>query len=139
LNQLGDFFENTSSTSNSLEKLKIYSSHARRISPLVGFIQFDKLNAQDATSRYQSIFGARMYPSISFIPFIYAGVQIKCASKIWLGIHENYGITNSLRTGLYLKIVGENFGFNLGTENLIDSFRANGRGRSIQCKLQWHI
>ncbi len=139
LNQLGDFFGNKSTASTTLQTLKIYSSHAMRISPLFGFIQFDKLNAQVTTTRYQSIFGARMYPSISFIPFIYAGVQIKCTSKIWLGIHENYGITNSLRTGLYLKIIGKNFGLNLGTENLIDSFRANGRGRSIQCKLQWHI
>lgn len=139
LNQLGDFFGDKSSSTNTLKTLKIDSSHATRISPLVGFIQFDKLNTQDATTRYQSIFGARMYPSISFIPFIYAGIQIKCASKIWLGIHENYGITNSLRTGLYLKIIGKKFGLNLGTENLIDSFRTNGRGRSIQCKLQWHI
>jgi hypothetical protein len=110
-----------------------------RFTPLLGFIQFDKLNSQDAKTRFQSIFGARMYPSISFIPYVYAGIQIKFTGKIWIGIHENYGITNTLRTGLYVKIIGEKFGFNLGTENLIDSFRSNGKGRSFQCKLQWHI
>ena len=137
LNQLGTLLSDK--TSNTLQDLKIYSNHTMRFTPLLGFIQFDKLNSQDAKTRFQSIFGARMYPSISFIPYVYAGIQIKFTGKIWIGIHENYGITNTLRTGLYVKIIGGKFGFNLGTENLIDSFRSNGKGRSFQCKLQWHI
>jgi len=136
-NEIGSILSNK--TSNLLDSLQIYSSTAKRFTPLIGYIQFDKLNSKDTSLRYQSIFGARMYPSISYIPYVYGGVEIKCSSKIWLGIHENFGITNTFRTGVYLKIISKHFGFHIGSENLIDSFRTNGKGRSFQCKLQWRI
>ena len=139
LNQLGTLINGKQSTQDQLQQLTIHSSNKIRFTPLLGFIQVEKMNPIESKTRYQSIFGVRMYPSLSYIPYLYAGVQIKCFDKIWFGVHENYGITNNLRTGLYLKILNNKLGLSLGTENLFDSFRLGGKGRSIQFKLQWHI
>ena len=124
---------------NILQQLTIHSSNKIRYTPLLGYIQLDKMTSLDRNSKYQSIYGIRMYPSLSLIPYVYGGIQIKFFEKIWLGIHENYGITNTFRTGLFFKLISSKLGVSVGTENLIDSFRLTGKGRSFQCRLQWHI
>ncbi len=139
LNQLGTLVGGKQNTDEQLKQLTIHSSNKIRFTPLLGFIQIEKMNTFQTHSRYQSIFGIRMYPSLSYIPYLYTGIQVRCFQTLWIGLHENYGITNSLRTGLYIKIIGKKIGVHIGTENLFDSFRQTGKGRSLQCRLQWYI
>lgn len=139
IDQLSPIVSGKQTSQKTLQDLTIYSSNKIRFTPLLGYIQVEKMNSMESKSRFQSIFGVRMYPSLSYIPYLYGGIQVRCTDKIWLGIHENYGITNTLRTGIYLKINTPSLGFCLGTENLLDTFRSTGKGHSFQCKLQWHI
>ena len=126
-------------TSQQLEKLTIYSSNKIRFTPLLGYFQVSKINTLESSKRYQSIFGVRIYPSLSYIPFIYGGVQVHLMKNFVVGVQENYGITNNLRTGMYLIIPLKKYSFSLGTDNLFDSFRSNGKGRSFQFKLQCQL
>ncbi len=139
VNDLTSLLGTKQTTNQQLEKLTIYSSNKIRFTPLLGYFQVSKINTLESIKRYQSIFGIRIYPSLSYIPFIYGGIQVHLMKNFILGIQENYGITNNLRTGMYIVIPIKKYSFSLGTDNLFDSFRAYGKGRSFQFKLQCQL
>jgi hypothetical protein len=122
-----------------LQALTIYNSTKKRYIPLYGYIQIHKVNPIYSSQQIQSIFGARIYPSISYLPYLYAGIQLKIGKKSVLGIYENYGITNQFRTGMYLETRFSGFNLTLGSENIIGSFRSQGYGRSVQCKISYRL
>ena len=139
INDLTNLLGTKQTTSQQLEKLTIYSSNKIRFTPLLGYFQVSKINTLESSKRYQSIFGVRIYPSLSYIPFIYGGIQVHLKKNLILGLQENYGITNRIRTGMYIVIPFTNYSLSIGTDNLFDSFRSNGKGRSFQFKLQCRL
>ncbi len=118
-----------------LDTLSIIKSNDYNLISLPGYLQAGKINLSTSSNKFQTYYGCRIYPNFAFIPFLFSGVSYKLNQYLTFGVSENYGITNQLRTGLFMQVTSKYLSFTIGSENIINSFRSQGKGQSFQFKL----
>ena len=124
------------STSSILDTLGIDSTAISKVRFLPGFIQIGKIVDVMCASKVQSFFGVRMYPSVSYVPMIYAGIHFKTTKWLDLGINASYGGFTTLRFGLYSQIKLKNFAMGISSEDIIGMVSKSGKGQSIILRLR---
>lgn len=132
----GNVFKNDFSI---LDSLGVDSTSTNRTRFLPGYLQVGKMVDDLNPSRFQSFFGIRMYPSIAYVPMIYAGVQIKTTKWLDLGLNISYGGYTQFRSGLYTQFKLKNFAVGIASEDLIGVVSKKGRGQSVIIRLRYKL
>jgi len=122
-----------------LDTLGIDSTTTTKIRFLPGFLQVGKIVDEMSPARVQSFFGIRMYPSVAYVPLIYAGAQIRTTNWLDLGINISYGGFSRFRTGLYAQFDLKMCAVGISTEDLVGVISKNGMGQSIILRLRMKI
>ncbi len=122
-----------------LDSLGVTSSLKNKTIMLPGFIQVGKIVDEHSTKKLQSFFGLRLYPTLIYSPFIYAGANYKPLEWLNVGANVSYGGFGKFKTGLYSSVRFSNYSIGLATENLIGFFSKKANGESLFIKLRWAI
>jgi len=122
-----------------LDSLGVTSSLKNKTVMLPGFIQVGKIVDEHSTKKLQSFFGLRLYPTLIYSPFIYAGANYKPLEWLNVGANVSYGGFGKFKTGLYSSVRFSNYSIGLATENLIGFFSKKANGESLFIKLRWAI
>lgn len=122
-----------------LDTLGIHSKIGKKVRFLPGFMQVGKIVDEMNPARVQSFFGIRMYPSIAFVPMIYAGAQFKIAKWLDMGTNLSYGGYSNFKFGLYSQVKYKSLGLGIGTEDVFGIISSSGRGQSIIVRLRVKI
>ena len=85
---------------------------------------------------FQSFFGVRLYPTLIYSPYVYAGVHIKPMDKVYVGANVGYGGFANFRGGLYAGMNFDHFSFGLGTENIVGMISRKGNGQSLYLRVK---
>ena len=85
---------------------------------LPALMQFSKLVDRDSERNFQGFYGARAYLASSFIPMVFAGLDVHPAKWCRIGIQGSYGGFSNLRWGMYSDITFNNFSLGFASENL---------------------
>ena len=95
----------------------------------------------DKNSEYnlQSFFGIRVYPTLIYNPYIFAGANYKALDWLNVGASVSYGGFAGFKTGIYSNISFDKFQMGLGTDNLIGMLSKRGNGQSLYLKLRCTI
>lgn len=116
--------------------LGVSSETRRRAVLLPGFIQVGKIVDLHQTKRVQSFFGIRLYPSIIYSPYAYAGLHIKTTDWFSVGANLGYGGFTNFRGGLYANMDFEKVSLGLASENIIGLVSKKGSGQSLFIRLR---
>ena len=119
-----------------LDSLGIDSTSTKKVRFLPGYFQVGKIVDEMNPARIQSFFGLRVYPSIAYTPFLYAGLQIKALRWLDFGVHASYGGFTNFRVGLYSQIKFSNWSFGVATEDFVGMVSPNGKGQSVIIRLR---
>jgi hypothetical protein len=104
--------------------------------PLPGMLQFGKIINDMSKKHWQSFYGLRMFPTLSYIPMVYAGVQYRLNDWIKMGANLNFGGFSRVRGGAYFQFDYSLFSFGIATENVVGMVSSKGYGRSLQIRLR---
>jgi hypothetical protein len=118
-----------------LDTLGISSGETKRTVMLPGVIQIAKIVDAHETKKLQSFFGLRLYPTLIYNPYVFAGVDFKPVEKLNLGASVGYGGFAKFRGGFYASYRANKFSVGLGTENLIGMISQRGSGESVYLRL----
>ena len=99
-------------------------------------LQIGKMVDRNSDYKLQSFFGARVYPTLIYSPFVYAGVDYR--PKDWLNVGASVatGGFAGLKTGIYANLTWAKGQIGLGTDNLIGLVHKSGNGESIYIRLR---
>ena len=122
-----------------LDSLGIRSYENNRTTLLPGFIQVGKIVDEMSQRKLQSFYGIRMYPTIIYSPFIYAGVDYKPMNWLRIGANASYGGFGKFKAGLYSSIRFGNYSVGIATENVVGFVTKKSSGQSLFIKLRWQI
>lgn len=120
-----------------LDTLGIDSTTTTKTRFLPGFIQAGKIIDEYSTTKLQSFFGVRIYPSIGYAPMVYAGVQCKTTKWLDLGLNVSYGGYSAFKGGLYAQFKLKNLALGIASENLYGLFSKNAKGESFVLRLRY--
>jgi hypothetical protein len=99
------------------------------------YIQLSKAVNEDYAGEWQSLFGLRAYPTASYKPLIYAGVDYRPIKSLHLGALVSYGGFTSFKGTFYVQYKIKNFGFGIATDNIIGAFSKKGFGQTYNFQL----
>ena len=119
-----------------LETMGISSSLKNRAVLLPGFIQIGKIVDLHQTKRLQSFFGIRLYPSLIYSPYAYAGLHYRTTDWLSFGANIGYGGFTNFRGGLYASVDVKKFSVGLATENIVGLVSKKGSGQSLYLRLR---
>lgn len=119
-----------------LTSLGISSELRKRAVLLPGFIQVGKIVDQHSPKMMQSFFGIRLYPSIIYAPYAYAGLHFKTTDWLSFGANVGYGGFTNFRGGLYANMDFKNISVGLASENIIGLVSKKGSGQSLFIRLR---
>lgn len=122
-----------------LDTLGIDSASVTTTRFLPGFLQVGKIVDEMSDTRLQGFFGVRLYPSIGYAPMVYAGLQIRTAKWLDLGLNASYGGYSAFKAGFYAQFKLKNFGMGISTENLYGLFSKNAKGESFVLRLRYKL
>ncbi len=128
-----------SDSSSVLDSLGVRSYEKNRTVLLPGFIQIGKIVDELSQNQLQSFFGIRMYPTLIYSPFIYAGLDYKPLKWMRIGANASYGGFGKFRAGLYSSVQFGDYSLGLATENVIGFITKKSSGQSLFIKLRWQI
>ncbi|MDG1334224.1 MAG: hypothetical protein P8P74_17960 [Crocinitomicaceae bacterium] len=117
-------------------ELGVSSEMRNRAVLLPGFIQVGKIVDQHSPKDLQSFFGIRLYPSIIYSPFVYAGLQYKTTDWLSFGANVSYGGFTNFRGGLYANVDFDKISVGLASENIIGLVSKKGNGQSFFIRLR---
>ncbi len=124
---------------NILDSLGIHSAEKTRTVLLPGYIQVGKIVTNLTDKKIQSFFGIRLYPTLIYTPFVYAGINYRPKKWVNIGANASYGGFGKFKTGLYASVNFSNYSIGLSTENLVGVFSKRGSGESLFIRLRWAI
>lgn len=124
----GNYF---SDTINIMDTLGIKSSEVNSGFLLPGFIQVGKMVDRNAEYDLQSFFGIRIYPTLIYSPFAYAGVDYRFSDHIRAGASVSYGGFSGIRLGAYGQFDWDRIGVGIGSDNFSGFMRSGGNGTSM--------
>ena len=119
-----------------LATLGVSSEMRKKAVLLPGFIQVGKIVDQHSPKDLQSFFGIRLYPSIIYSPFVYAGLQYKTTDWLSFGANVSYGGFTNFRGGLYANMNFDKISVGLASENIIGLVSKKGNGQSLFIRLR---
>lgn len=119
-----------------LDSIGVDSTSTTKVRFLPGFLQVGKIVDAMSTARVQSFFGVRMYPSIAYVPMIYAGAQFKTTKWLDLGANISYGGYVKFRAGMYAQFKMKNFALGVSSEDLFGMVSKKGKGQSLIVRLR---
>lgn len=122
-----------------LDSLGIESEAGNKIRFLPGFLQVGKIIDEMNLARVQSFFGIRMYPSIAYVPMIYAGMHVKTTKWLDLGANISYGGYSDLRFGFYTQVKYKSMKLGIATEDVYGMLSKKGYGQSLILRLRVKI
>ena len=128
-----------SDSTSVLDSLGIHSREKNRTTMLPGFIQIGKIVDALSDRKIQSFFGIRMYPTLIYSPFIYAGLDYKPLKWLRVGANASYGGFGKFKAGLYTSTSFGNYSVGLATENIVGFVSKKSSGQSLFIKLRWQI
>lgn len=136
INQIKNSKELIQKNRNQFDSLGIYSNTEKKYILLPGTIQFEKINENITLKKMKNYYGVILYPSISIIPLFYFGFEYWINTNFKIGINQNYGVVNQLRTGLELSYSKNKFKTSLTTQNLFGNLINSFSGKSLSIQLQ---
>ena len=84
----------------------------------------------------QSFFGVRLYPTLIYSPYVYAGMHVKANDWLYAGINVGYGGFSNFRGGFYTGVNFDHISAGVGTENLVGVFSKKGNGQSLYLRIR---
>lgn len=122
-----------------LDTLGVRSTEKNVTSLLPGYIQIGKMVDDHCTNQLQSFFGIRLYPTLIYSPYVFAGLDYAPIKALRLGLSASYGGFGGFRAGFYIHSKFSNYSIGLGSENVIGFFSKKASGQSLQMRLKWVI
>ncbi|OFZ66339.1 MAG: hypothetical protein A3D92_21030 [Bacteroidetes bacterium RIFCSPHIGHO2_02_FULL_44_7] len=136
-NQLiGDNSLISDSTFCILDTLGFQSSTRYKTYMLPGFLQIGKIVDEHYDGKLQSFFGLRLYPTLIYSPYIFAGMDYHPADWVRLGINAGYGGFGKFRAGLYTDFRFGKYSVGVSSENLLGFFWKKASGQSLFFRLR---
>jgi hypothetical protein len=136
--EVSDLFRLNNSNLNNknwMDTLNIKVDTASRWISLPVMLQFSKVLTNDSLSKIQTFFGLRAYPTLSYFPKFFGGVDFKLAKSFYSGVTLSYGGFGGFRAGTYIRIHTKHLFFNLGSEDVYGLVSKKGFGRNINLSL----
>ncbi len=93
----------------------------------------DELNP----ARLQSFYGVRLYPTLSYLPMIYGGLQVRTYPWLKFALNGSYGGFTNFRLGAYAQVDVKKFSMGIGSESIIGFFWKRGRGESLAIRMRY--
>jgi hypothetical protein len=120
---------------NLLDTLGISSKLANRTILLPGYLQVSKIVDAMSVSKLQSFFGVRLYPTLIYSPYVFAGLNYRPVSMLDLGASVSYGGFTKFQAGMYASCQLNKMSIGVGTENMLGFFTQKANGASIKLRL----
>jgi hypothetical protein len=139
LEELVNFDQSVFEGSNWQDTLNVKQDTVSSFIFLPVMIQFGKVLKTDFDKKIQSFFGVKMYPSLNYVPKVYAGLDYKIKSRFHAGISAAYGGFGNLRAGIYANYASEKMNIGIGTEDFYGLISKKGFGQMVGINFQWKI
>lgn len=120
---------------NILDTLGVDSRLENRTILLPGFLQVSKIVDGMSSSKLQSFFGVRLYPSLIYSPYIFAGLNYRPITPLNIGLSASYGGFAKFQAGMYATYQISKLSVGLGSENIIGFFTPKANGESLKIRL----
>jgi hypothetical protein len=122
-----------------LDTLNIQQKDMNMVKVLPVFIQAGKIVSNSSDKLVQSFYGFRLYPTLTTVPQVYGGINLKAHKNLNVGLNAAFGGYSNFRYGIYLSYQLKSFNVGLATENLVGAFSKKGMGESINCRIRWAL
>jgi hypothetical protein len=123
----GNVFNGSFSLSDTLN---VDSSSGSGWKMMPAVIQVGKMISEMEDAMVQGFYGIRIYPTLSAVPMVYAGAQIK-VKTVSFGVNVSYGGFTGFRAGYYSQFNFKKFNFGLGLEDVYGTLSKKGYGDSF--------
>jgi hypothetical protein len=123
------------STASLLDTVGITAGTSNPFFVLPGFFQVGKMVDLNSEYKLQSFFGARVYPTLIYSPFVFAGVDYRAVEWLNVGASLAYGGFAGLKGGIYANMNWDKIQMGLGTDNLTGIVSGKGNGSSMYLRL----
>jgi hypothetical protein len=122
-----------------LDTLHIQTERKKNWIALPCLFQVGKIIDEHYQGKVQTIFGLRVYPTLSYTPLLYLGVNYRPIQMLDLGLIASYGGFGGLRSGFYANLNFKKIQIGAGTEDVLGFVSKNAFGQSfnlrVRCKL----
>lgn len=118
-----------------LDSLQIQTERGKSWVALPCVFQAAKLIDENYQGKLQSLFGLRLYPTLSYTPLLYLGANYRL-KKVDLGLIGSYGGFGGFRAGLYSNVNLQKIQIGLGTEDILGFFSQKALGESINIRIR---
>lgn len=122
-----------------LDSLQIQTERKKNWIALPCMFQAAKLIDENYQGKIQSLFGLRLYPTLSYTPLLYLGLNYRPLKYLDFGIVGSYGGFGGFRAGFYSNINLQKIQIGIGTEDVLGFISKNAFGESlnlrVRCKL----
>ena len=122
-----------------LDSLGVNSEEKNRTVLLPGYLQVGKIVNLNNAKKLQSFFGIRLYPTLIFSPYIYAGAHYSPTKTVGLGLNVGYGGFGKFRAGIYSNFTFGNYSVGLASENFLGFVTKKASGQSLFIRLRCAI
>lgn len=124
---------------NLLDTLGINSTEVNPVFMLPGFVQVGKMVDRNSEYKVQAFFGIRVYPTLIYNPYVFAGIDYRPLDWLNIGASLSYGGFAKFKAGLYAGLGWDKFQAGFGTDNMIGVVSKKGNGQSLYIKLKCTI
>lgn len=122
-----------------LDTLNIQKTIQKKTIFLPGFLQLGKIVDEANLSKWQSFFGIRLYPSLTFSPLLFVGVHYKANKWLELGTQGTYGGFSNFRLGAYSNIRLKKWLIGIASQDIYGMVSKKGFGQSILFRIRCKI
>lgn len=102
-------------------------------------ITLQKLTSMDSSSKWQSFFGVKSYPTLPYFPKIFVGAEFSFRKNSQIGSALSYGGFGGFRWGLYSRLQWKKMSFFIGLEDFISVFSNKMYGKNLNFKWSWRL
>ena len=122
-----------------LDSLNIEKVVQKKTLFLPGFLQVGKIVDDNNLSKWQSFFGIRLYPSLTFSPLLFIGAHYKANKWLEVGAQATFGGFSNFRIGAYSSIRLKNWAIGIASQDVYGMISKKGFGQSllfrVRCKI----
>ncbi len=122
-----------------LDTLNIEKTVQKKTIFLPGFLQAGKIIDDNYKGKFQTFFGVRLYPSLTFSPSVFAGCQYKLKDWIEVGSQFTIGGFSNFRVGVYSSVKIKSWSIGIASQDIYGMISKNGYGKSILIRLRCKI
>ena len=119
-----------------LDTLQIQTERKKNWVALPSMFQAAKLIDENYQGKVQSLFGLRLYPTLSYTPMLYLGFNYRPVKVLDLGFIGSYGGFGGFRAGFYANFNFKKIQAGAGTEDFLGVVSKNAFGQSFNIRLR---